>query len=55
MKGWAIFIAIVVLCLIAGSCGSDEVTYYYDENGNGQEDWGEAVWYEDDNGIHVLD
>ena len=53
------FLILCLACLIFGwcytACGDETVTYYLDENGNGREDWGEAVWYEDEDGAHLLD
>ena len=49
---------IILLCVILGllgSCGDETTTYYLDYNGNGKEDWGEAQYYEDKDGIHWLD
>ena len=58
MKNWGTLIFIIVLVMIAlVTCVDDDETtsYYRDLNGNGREDFGEGVWYEDDDGIHFYD
>ena len=57
MRNFLIFIAILVgLTLIGKACGDDgTVSYYQDVNGNGRQDWGEGVWYEDEDGVHFYD
>ena len=42
-------LAISMMFVFAG-CDDDTVTYYRDTNGNGECDWGEAVYSEDSNG-----
>lgn len=61
--GIIVFVVLLVFCLFVitrcsqGSCSSGSTTsYYIDENGNGKEDLGEGVWYEDEDGnIHFYD
>lgn len=49
-------ICLVIFILISGYTNRDETTsYYIDHNGNGQEDLGEGVWYEDKDGVHFYD
>lgn len=44
-------IIIFAVLMLIGSCGSSDVTtYYLDDNGNGECDYGEAVWDEDADG-----
>ena len=55
MKGFVgICIAALIIWLFSAACGDETVTYYLDKNGNGREDWGEGVWYEDEDGTHFL-
>jgi len=56
MKNILIFVAVIALItLIGNACSDDTVSYYVDKNGNGREDFGEGVWYEDKNGSHFYD
>lgn len=57
MKKFLIILGVViVLALIGEACDSlnPTTTYYIDSNGNGREDWGEGVWYEDNSGTHFF-
>ena len=54
-KIFAIIVIILIFGCIVGSCDGDTVSYYVDDNGNGKEDFGEGVWYEDKNGVHFYD
>ena len=45
----------IIGALIAACDPNPTVTYYRDSNGNGREDWGEAVYFEDENGVHFFD
>ena len=54
-KGIVIAIVVAILLSLYSACSPKTVTYYHDANGNGREDWGEAVWYEDDKGVHPID
>ena len=52
---------VIIILILLGIYGfinnqiNPTTTYYYDENGNGKEDWGEGVWYEDKDGVHFFD
>ena len=48
-----IIIVVIVIVIFGSGVFSNETTSYYrDLNGNGKEDFGEGVWYEDKNGTH---
>ena len=55
------FLIVIIVIIILGiivtvqNCTNPTTTYYYDENGNGREDFGEGVWYEDKDGVHFFD
>ena len=54
--GTLIFIIILAMIVLATCVGDDDTTSYYrDLNGNGREDYGEGVYWEDDDGIHFYD
>ena len=56
MKKFLIIVGVLlVIGLISNACDPNPTTtYYYDLNGNGREDWGEGVWYEDNSGTHFF-
>lgn len=58
MKKIVIAVIVLIILSILGKISSNLnpiVTYYDDVNGNGEEDWGEAVYYEYDGEIYFLD
>ena len=56
MKKFGILILVLIAITIIGkACEDDTVSYYRDLNGNGRQDFGEGVWFEDDDGIHFYD
>ena len=48
-------IVVLILGGIVSACSGETTSYYIDYNGNGREDFGEGVWYEDKNGTHFYD
>lgn len=52
------YVVIIILIIIlffsvsVENCTNPTTTYYLDDNGNGNCDWGEAVWDEDNNGVY---
>ena len=54
-KFWIVIIVLIAFVALAQSCGDETTSYYIDRNGNGREDFGEGVWYEDGTGTHFYD
>lgn len=50
-----VVVLIVSILLLLCMCDDEATSYYLDKNGNGREDFGEGVWYEDKNGTHFYD
>lgn len=48
-------VLLIALFLVAVLLDGDDYSYYIDENGNGKEDWGEGVWYEDGDRVYFYD